>query len=108
MGEAGGCRGGGGLWPRHRRFAGGAGLGVFAARRHIDRRRAHCRLGALMAPVVTEGRVSPVRRTSALLCRVRIEPRPQPRVAALFGPWRLTDVYERSRARDRRGLDKSP
>src|SRR5712672_448801 len=103
MGDAAHCRLAGGLWPPDRRFAGGNGLVLFAARRHIDRRRTHCRLGASVAPFVTDGRVSPVRRTSAFLSRVRIEAR-QPRVAAIFGPWRLTDVYERSRARDRGGL----
>ena len=62
----------------------------------IDRRRAHCRLSAPVAPVVTDGGVSQPRRTSTRQPRARIKRRPAPRDEALCSPWPLADADEGS------------
>src|SRR5258706_16434053 len=92
------------LWARHRRCSHGAGLGLFAKRRHVGRGRARRRLGGPVGTVVSGGGVSPARRPGARELCTWISPGGAPRKAPLWGPWRGAVLYQRSPTRTRRSL----
>src|SRR5258707_15261793 len=93
------------LWTPHRRCPHGAGLGLFAKRRHVGRGRSRRRLSGPMGTAVAAGGVPPARRPSARELCAWINPGGAPRNAPLCGTWRVADLYQRSGARDRRSLD---
>src|SRR6516165_12700677 len=95
----------GGLWPPDRKCPHGSGLGVFAARRRVDRRGADRGCGTAMVPVVIARRVPRACRTSALPRRSRIEPRYALPDAARSRARLVAVSYERPGARDWRGVD---
>jgi predicted ATPase/DNA-binding SARP family transcriptional activator len=105
MGDARDCRVGRGVRPPDRQRAGGAGLGVFAERRRVDRGGTHCRIGAPVVPVLTDGRVSRPRRARARQSRAPLESRRAPRDAALRCPWRVAHADEGPRARYHGSVD---
>src|SRR6516165_27719 len=98
----------GGLWPPDRQRPHGPGLGLFAARRRVDRGGADRRCGASVVSVVAARRMPLARRTSALACRFGIRPRHEPRDAARGGIGPGAVSYEGRNARDRRRLDARP
>src|SRR5215472_9453480 len=82
-----------------------AGLGVFTARKCVDRRGADVSCGTALVSVVIARRMPPTRRTSAFPSRLGIGPTCVLRDAARGGPGPGTFSYEGLYARDRRRLD---
>ena len=91
-----------------RQRADGAGLGLLAAWRRVDRRGAHRRGGAALVPAVAPGRMSRPRRARAGQPRASPGARRAPRDAALRRARGVAHAHEGGGARHHRGLDHRP